>query len=58
MLIDQEKQQINEIFAKLDTEKFWILQATKKEAAQKKEKSKAVEEKMMEFARTATTTSK
>ncbi|KAI9467462.1 hypothetical protein BDB00DRAFT_880570 [Zychaea mexicana] len=39
------------MFAKLDLEKFWTLKATEKEAAKKKEKPKAVEEKIMEFAR-------
>ena len=51
ILTDHEKQQLNEMFEKLDPNKFWTLQATEKEASKKKEKPIAVEEKMMEFAR-------
>ncbi|KAI9466416.1 hypothetical protein BDB00DRAFT_880667 [Zychaea mexicana] len=51
LLTKEEKQQIDKMFAKLDLEKFWTLKATEKEAAKKKEKPKAVEEKIMEFAR-------
>ncbi|KAG2217377.1 hypothetical protein INT45_007387 [Circinella minor] len=51
MLTNQEKEQINEMFKKLDPKKFWTLKATEKEAAKKKEKPKTVEEKMIEFAR-------
>ncbi|KAI9497329.1 hypothetical protein BDB00DRAFT_785040 [Zychaea mexicana] len=51
LLTKEEKQQIDKMFAKLDPEKFRTLKATEKEAAKKKEKPKAVEEKIMEFAR-------